>query len=136
MRLAEVADDAWLVEVGPGHLLSGRFAGGTDDAGESALSFVTAAGDTFRVANNPAGATVGCTVRALAYPVRLSARIARTPSQYVWVICPWSYAELWGLRDRPDAGLPRGVHVDAEGGQVRHRRASAEETAGPGRGRG
>lgn len=53
------------------------------------------------------------------------------PQQYLWVICPWSYAELWGLRDRPDAGLPRDVYVDPESRQVRHRRASAEPLSGP-----
>jgi hypothetical protein len=126
MRLAEAAADAWLIEIGPGHILSGRFDGGTGGAGESVLSFVTETCDTFLVANNPAGATVGCMIRALAYPVRLSARIARSPQQYLWVICPWSYAELWGLRDRPDAGLTCDVYVDAESGEVRHRRASAE----------
>ena len=135
MRLVEEAADAWLTDVGPGHLLSGRFDGGTSDAGECPLSFVTGTGDAFRVANNPAGATIGCTVHALAYAVRLSPRIGRILQQYLWVICPWSYAELWGLRGRPDAGLPRDVYVDAERGQVRHRRASAEQAAAPDPGR-
>jgi hypothetical protein len=131
MRLAEVAPDAWLVEVGAGHLLSGRFDGGPGDTGEPALSFVTGTGDTFLVANNPAGATVGCTVNAFAYPVQLSPHIAKPHRQYLWVICPWSFAELRELRARPDAGLPRDVYVDAESGQVQHRRASAEPAAAP-----
>ncbi len=135
MRLAEVASDAWLTEVGAGHLLSGRFDGGAGDAGEAGLSFVTGTGDTFLVANNPAGVTTACTVRALCYPVRLSPGIAKPHQQYLWVICPWSYAELWGLRGRPDAGLPPDVYVDAGSGQVRHRRPSAEPSAAadPGR---
>ena len=131
MHLAEVAADAWLTEVGAGQLLSGQFDLAPADAGESALSFVTGAGNTFLVANNPAGATVGCMVQALAYPVRLSPRIARPRQQYLWVICPWSYAELWALRRRPDAGLPPNVFVDAESGQVPHRRASAQTGAAP-----
>ena len=108
--------------------------GGTGDIGKPALSFVTATGDAFLVANNPAGAAVGCTVQALAYPVRLSPAIARTPQHYLWVICPWSYAELWGLRDRADSGLPPNVFVDAESDQVRYRPASAEPGAAPDRG--
>lgn len=130
MRLAEVAADAWLTEVGAGQLLSGRFAVGTGPAGESGLSFVTETGATFLVANSPAGATDGCLVQALAYPVRLSPAIARPPQQYLWVICPWSYAELWELRGRPDAGLPGGVYVDAESGLVRQRLASAGPLSG------
>ena len=130
MRLAEVTADAWLSEVGAEHFLTGRFDGGTGDAGESTLSFVTEAGHTFKVANNPAGATtVGCTIRALAYPVRLVPQIARDPQRYLCVICPRSYADLWGLRSRLNAGLPCGVYVDAESGQLRHRRAPAAPSA-------
>jgi hypothetical protein len=131
MRLVEVTNNAWLTEVGAGRILSGRFHRGAGTAGESTLSFVTETGDAFQVANNPAGATVDCTVQALAYPVRLSPCIAMGTQQHLWIICPWSYAELWGLRDRPDAGLPRDVYVDSESRQVRHRRASAEPLYDP-----
>jgi hypothetical protein len=72
MRLAEVAADAWLTDVGEGYLVTGRFECGTGDAGDSASSFVTEAGQTFQVANNPAGTTIGCAIQALAYPVRLA----------------------------------------------------------------
>jgi hypothetical protein len=130
MRLAEMANDAWIIEVGPGQFLSGRIDGDAGDAKEPALAFVTETGDTLPVANNPAGATVGCTVRALAYPVRLSPRIARIPRLHLWVICPWSYAELWGLRERPDGGLPPEVSFDAASGQVRLRRDSSAQPRG------
>jgi hypothetical protein len=124
MRLAVAAADAWLTEVGAGQFLSGRFDGSTGDAGESRLSFVTEAGDAFLVVNNPAGATIGCTVQALVYPVRPTTSLEKPSQQYLWVICPWSYAELWSQRRGPDAGLPHGVFVDAETGQVRWASAS------------
>jgi hypothetical protein len=134
MRLAEASPDAWLIEVGGAQHLSGRFERGAGDAGESALSFVTEKGDTFLVANNPAGASIGCLVDALAYPVQLSPFISGSPQQWLWVICPWSYADLWELRGRPHAGLPRGIYVDAESGQVRRLSASAERGVAPDRG--
>jgi hypothetical protein len=125
MRLVEVTPDAWLTEVGAGYHLSGRFEHGPGDSREPPLSFVTEKGDTFLVANNPAGATVGCTVQALAYPVQPSPCASRSPQQFLWVICPWSYAELWELRGRPHAGLPSDVYLDAESGQLRRRHALA-----------
>jgi hypothetical protein len=125
MRLVEATPDAWLTEVGAAQHLSGRFERATGDAREASLSFVMEKGDTFLVANNPAGATVGCTVTVLAYPVQLSPCISRSPQQYLWVICPWSYADLEELRGRPNAGLPCEVYVEAERGQVRRRQASA-----------
>lgn len=125
MQLAEVATDAWLTEIGQGYVLTGRFDKVMSGAGESLLSFATETGDTFLVANNPAGVAIGCTVQALCYPVRLSQGMAKT-QPCLWVICPWSYAELWGLREGPDAGLPPHVYVDADSGQVRDRRGSTE----------
>jgi hypothetical protein len=119
MRLVEVTTDAWLIGIEEPQHLSGRFDGGTSEAKEPALSFVTEKGDTFLVANNPAGATAGCTVKALVYPVKLSPDTSASPHPCLWVICPWSYADLWELRGRPHAGLPRGVYVDAESGQLR-----------------
>jgi hypothetical protein len=119
MRLVDMTPDAWLIEVGKPQHVSGRFDRGTSDASEGALSFVTEQGDTFLVANTPAGAIAGCAVKALVYPVQPSPSLSETSHPWLWVICPWSYADLWELRDRPDAGLPRGVHVDAESGQLR-----------------
>lgn len=121
MRFVEVTPDAWLIEIGAAQYLSGRFEHATGDARESALSFVTEKGDTFQVANNPAGATVGCRVKVLAYPVQLSPCISRSAQQYLWVICPWSYADLQELRGRPNAGLPCEVDVEAASGQERVR---------------
>lgn len=119
MRLAEVVPDAWLIEVRAAQDLVGRFELGTGDGAESALSFVTDKDDTFQLANNPAGATVGSLVNAFAYPVQLSPCVSRSPRQSLWVICPWSYAQLGALRKETNGGLPRNVHVDAESGQVR-----------------
>jgi hypothetical protein len=134
MRLIEVTPDAWLMEVGEAQHLSGRFDPDTSDARESALTFVTEQGDTFRVANNPAGATAGCTVKALVYPVQPSPCMSASAQQCpLWVICPWSYADLWELRGRPHAGLPGGVHVDAASGQLRRLSASEERGAAPDR---
>jgi hypothetical protein len=129
MRLAEASPDAWLIEVGGAQHLSGRFERGTGDAGESALSFVTEKGDTFLVTNNPAGATIGCLVDALAYPVQLSPCMTRFPQQSLWVICPWSYADLEALRSRRHAGLPSNVYPDRASGQLRCRPALAEPGA-------
>jgi hypothetical protein len=130
MRLVEVTPDAWLTEVGAGYPLCGRFAHHCEES--AALAFVTETGETFLVANNPAGATVGGTVQVLAYPVQLSPCISRSPQPFLWVICPWSYADLEELRGRPSAGLPGEVYAEAESGQVRRRRVSAEPGAAGG----
>ena len=122
MQLAEVATDAWLIEVGAVQDLTGRFERGIDAmAAESGLSFVTKNDDTFRVANNPAGAVTSEFVNALAYPVHLSVRVSRPPEQFLWVICPWSYADLEELRHSPNGGLPSNVYIDAASGRVRCR---------------
>ena len=98
MRLAEVTPDAELVEVGRGHHLCGRFERGTSDTGQSMLSFVTEKGDTFLVANDPAGATIGRSVKVWAYAVQPSPSIPRLPGRYLWIICPCSAADLWEWR--------------------------------------
>jgi hypothetical protein len=136
MRLVEMPADAWLIEVGEQQYLSGRFEGGAGDAGESALTFVTEQGNTFLVANNPAGATAGCTVKALVYPVQLSPSMSGPSQRWLWVICPWSSADLWELRARPHAGLPRGIYMDAESGQFRWQPTSAERGAAHDHGEG
>jgi len=121
MQLAEVASDAWLIEVRAPQDLVGRFEHGGAGAGaESELFFVTEDGDAFRVANNPAGAAIGGLVNALVYPVQLS-RSVSSPQQALWIICPWSYAKLNELRDGPNGGLPSDVYMDAASGQVRCR---------------
>jgi hypothetical protein len=127
MRLVEATPDAWLIEVGAGHHLSGRLERGTGGAGVSALSFVAENGDTFLVVNHPAGATVGRNVKVLTYPVRPT--LPRSTGQYHWVLGPRSSADLWEWRGRPHAGLPCDVYVDAESGQFRRRQASAEQEA-------
>ena len=125
MRLADATRDAWLVEVGAPEDLTGRFERSIDvAAAESELSFVVENGDTFRVANNPAGAITGGLVNALAYPVQFSVLVPRSPQQSLWVICPWSYAQLGELRDGPNGGLPSNVYLDPVSGQVRCRPGS------------
>jgi hypothetical protein len=128
MRLVDATPDAWLMEVGAAQHLAGRFEDATG-ARESALSFVTEKGESFLVANNPAGATVGCTVKVLTYRVQPSPYISRSPQQYLWVIGPCSYADLEELHGRLNAGLPRGVYQDNESGQFRCRPGSAEPSA-------
>ena len=100
MRLVEVTPDAKLVEVGGGQPLCGRFERGTSETGESMVSFVTEEGDAFLVTNDPAGATVGPSVKVWAYPVQPSPSIPRPREQYLWIICPCSAADLWEWRER------------------------------------
>jgi hypothetical protein len=100
MRLVEVAANAELIEVGPGHHLSGRFNRRKGDAGESMLGFVARSGDAFLVFNDPAGATVGRDVEVEAYCVKLSPAVRKPSGQYLWVICPYSMADLWEWRER------------------------------------
>src|SRR5436190_1029961 len=98
MRLIGMAEDAELVEVGPGQHLTGRFKRGTS-GGESTLSFLTE-NDTFRVANDPAGATCDDRVRVLARPVQLGPSVPRDPARCLWVICPCSMADLLAWKER------------------------------------
>jgi hypothetical protein len=98
MRLVEVTTEAELVEVGTGRQLSGQFERATSNTGESTLSFVSEKGDTFLVANDPAGATVGRNVEVWAYPVQLS--MPQSSEQSLWIICPCSAADLWEWRAR------------------------------------
>lgn len=104
MELGAPAPDAWLTEVGPAQELAGRFEHATGAAVESELSFLTNNGDAFCVVNNPAGLAVEDHVNVLAYPVRLSPRISKGLRQSLWVICPWSYAQLGKLRDGQNGG--------------------------------
>jgi hypothetical protein len=112
MRLVEVTPDAEIIEVGARQQLSGRFERGGSDTGETTLFFVTEKGDAFLVANDPAEATVGCSVTVLAYPVQLSPSIAKSTEQYLWIIC-----------------IPRDCHLDAESGEIRFGQGSAEPGA-------
>jgi hypothetical protein len=100
MRLVEVTSDANLVEVGAAQDLSGRFERSTNDSGESMLSFATEEGTTFLVANDPAGVRAGRRVEVCAYPVQPSVLTRRFPGQYLWIICPYSAADLWEWRER------------------------------------
>jgi len=90
MRLVTVTPDAQLVEVGEEQHLSGRFKVGTNDSGESVLSFVTEKGTTFLVANEPAGLIVGRDVKILAYSVQPYRLTPQSPEQYLWILCPCS----------------------------------------------
>ncbi len=105
MQLVEVAVHADLEEVGPGQHLRGRFEHstshlGSDDARDSTLSFVTEEGDAFLVANDPAGMIIGPSVEVLAYAVRPSPSIPGPQEQHLWIICPYSAADLWKWRER------------------------------------
>jgi len=100
LRLAEVAPDAELVEVGPGRYLHGRLERGTSDTTESMLSFVTEKGDVFLVANDPAGAVVGRSVEVWAYAVQPAPSVQTSPGQSLWIICPCSAADIWAWRGR------------------------------------
>jgi hypothetical protein len=100
MRLVDVTPDAAILEVGAGQPFSGRFKRGTSNGGEPTLSFVTEKGDTFQVANDPAGVTAGRNMQVWAYPVELSPSSPRPSGQYLWIICPYSTADLWAWRER------------------------------------
>lgn len=100
MRPVEVTDDVELREVGAEFDLRGRFWRGTSDTGKSLLRFVTEHGDTFEVANDPAGASVGRSVEVRAYPVQPSPLIQKRTGQYLWIICPYSGSDLAQWRGR------------------------------------
>ncbi|MFC1573540.1 hypothetical protein ACFL6M_08095 [Candidatus Eisenbacteria bacterium] len=100
MRLAAITPDAEIVAVGAEQRLCGRFERATCRSGESTLAFVTLEGDTFLVANDPAGATVGRSVEVCAYPVQLSTSVPRPPGRYLWIICPCSADDIWEWRRR------------------------------------
>jgi hypothetical protein len=100
MRLVEVPPDAELVEVAAGRHLFGRFERSASDTWGSILTFVTEKGESFPVANDPAGATVGRSVKVWAYPVQSSPSIPG-PRQRLWIICPMnSDADLLEWRER------------------------------------
>jgi len=100
MRPVEVASDAELLEVGAGYGLRGRFERSAGYPGESVLSFVTDSGDVFVAANDPAGVSVGPSVEVWAYPVQSSPSIQRPQGRCLWIICPYSAADLWAWRRR------------------------------------
>jgi hypothetical protein len=100
MRLLDVTCDAKFVEIRAAQDLHGRFERGLGDTGESTLSFVTEEGNTFHVANDPAGATVGPSAQVCAYLVRPSPSVPTASKQYLWIICPYSAVDLWGWRER------------------------------------
>jgi hypothetical protein len=100
LRLIEITPDTQLVGIGTRHELSGRFERGASDRLESTLSFVTEKGDSFLVFNDPVGMTVGRSVEVLAYPVQPSPSISRSSEEYLWIICPYSMADLWAWRER------------------------------------
>jgi hypothetical protein len=88
MRLVEVTPDAELIEIGSPQQLSGRFERSTSDSAESTLFFVTEKDDTFLVANDPPGTSVGCYLDVRAYPVQPSPSISRPAEKYLWIYLP------------------------------------------------
>jgi len=121
MQLAAPEADAWLIDVGLPQEFAGRFKRSANEAAETQLAFLTENGDTFSVVNNPAGMSVNEVVDALAYPVQLSPCVSRRLRLSLWVVCPWSYAQLKKLRAGPNGGLPNDVYIDGVSGQVRCR---------------
>jgi hypothetical protein len=97
MRLLEVTPDAEFVEVGAGKPLSGRFERTAKETGDAKLSFVTDEGNTFLVANDPVGMTIGTSVAVWAYAVQPSPSIPRSSEDYLWIISP---GDLWEWRKR------------------------------------
>ena len=100
MRLVEILAGLELVEVGAEQDLFGQFERRASATGQPTLFFVTDEGDTFLVANDPAGATVGRRVEVRAFPVQPSPSIPRPPEQWFWIICPCSMEDLWAWRER------------------------------------
>lgn len=100
MRLVEGLIGAELVEVGEGQRLRGHFERGLIGTEDAMLSFVVEEGDTFLVANDPAGVAAGRTVDVQAYPVELAPSIDRPLGRYLWTISPCSVAELCKWRER------------------------------------
>ena len=100
MRPSEVTEDMEVVEVGGTFDLSGRFERASVATGGSTLSFVTETGDTFMVANDPAGVVVGRNFNVRAHSVQLSPSSRKAPGRYLWIIFPHSVAALWEWRDR------------------------------------
>jgi hypothetical protein len=100
LRAAEVLGVAEIVGVGAELPLRGRFERASIDTGDANLSFVTEHGDVFLVANDPAGASVGGSVEVRAYPVQPSPWVPMTPAPYLWIICPYSDADIREWRER------------------------------------
>lgn len=102
MQLVGVPPDEELVlELAAAHHLFGRFERSASDTEGSILTFITEKGESFLVANDPVGATVGCAVKVWAYPFQSSPSIrGPQPRQRLWIICPYSYDDLWEWRKR------------------------------------
>jgi hypothetical protein len=88
MRLAEVTPDAEIIEIGAPQRLSGKFERRTSNSGDATQLFVTEKGDTFLVANDPPGTSVGCYLDVRAYPVHLAPSISRPHEKYLWIYLP------------------------------------------------
>jgi hypothetical protein len=100
MKLAEITSDAEVVEVGPRQTLRGQLERHAISTGKSILTFVTEEGEAFVVANDPAGSNVGARIEVSAYAVYRSASAAPSSGRLLWVIGPYSMADLWKWRER------------------------------------
>jgi hypothetical protein len=99
MRPVEVTPDVQVLEIRAEQELSGRFE--RDRAiPESPLAFVTDDGRTFSVFNDPAGVVFGKCVEVSAYPVQPGPAARRSAREYLWIVCPYSMADLWEWRKR------------------------------------
>jgi len=120
MQLVEVTPDAQFVEVGRCHTLRGRLERDATATGESTLTFVTENGEASVVVNDPAGSKLGLSVEVKAYAVRHCSSSPKPHRQYVWIICPYSMAELEDWRRRhswannPGAAVSKLSRADSE----------------------
>jgi hypothetical protein len=111
LRPAELSPDLELAEVGLARCLSGALERGTSDAGDSTLSFITQDGSTFSVVNDPAGEAVGRNIEVVAYPVRVSPSTWRSRGPYLWIICPYSCADLLEWHKRRGSRISSDPHA-------------------------
>jgi len=98
MKLADVTPDADVLEIGPRQALCGRLERHATWTGKSVLTFVTEGGEGFLVTNDPAGSRGSAPIEVCAYTVRRSP--ATSPGPWLWIICPYSMADLWKWRRR------------------------------------
>jgi hypothetical protein len=105
LRFLEVSPDAEHVRVGNADGLCGRFERAASDIPGAVLSFTIEQGDTFVVANAPAGAILGGLVEVWAYlPFELPSSLPLPPHKYLWLVCPCSEAVTWDFRGPSGTG--------------------------------
>ena len=105
LRLVDVMPGAEHLRVGNACCLWGWFERVASDIPGAVLSFTIERGDTFLVANDLAGTTLGGLVAVWAYlPVEFPSSLPLPPIKYLWLVCPWSEAVTWDFRGRSAIG--------------------------------